>query len=139
MGALLDQAVDQSVIATSNPAAGAEISYTVAAGTKLALLSAAVILVASADVANRTVRMTIDDGTTVLYTGVCGTAQTAGQTVTYVFGTSGSGLIVGATIAQVPVASFPVLLLPGWRIKTVTTNIQAADDYGIMSLVAVTL
>lgn len=139
MTSLLDLVVEQAVTATADPAAGAEISYTVAAGSKIALFSAAVSLVASADVANRRARITIDDGATVLYAGIAGTDQTAGQTVRYVFGSAGSGLIVGSAIAQVPWGSAPILLLPGWRIKTVTTNIQAADDWGVMSLVGVPL
>lgn len=122
--------------ASANPAAGAEISYTVPAGTVLQLLGARVSLVASADVATRTVQLTIDDGTTVFNKFVSPSTQAASATYAYNF-TAGTSNVTVLNNEIVVGLGQQLFLPPGYRIKTVTNNIQAADDFGVMTVYGV--
>lgn len=115
--------------ASAAPAAGADITVTVPSGQTWTLQSFDASLTTSAAVANRVVAVVIDDGTNVLYRWVAGLNQTASQTLEYA-GAVG-GVDVGGT-ARNNVVTFPLagITLPaGYRIRTITTAIQAGDQW----------
>lgn len=122
-----------TTVASSDPAANTEISYTVPAGQILFLQGARVSLVTDANAANRTVAMTIDDGTTVVQRFASPSLHTASLTWGYTFT---AGAVNAAVLGlEVVVGIGTNLLLPsGYRIKTVTTNIQTGDNFGAMTL-----
>ena len=119
-------------VTVSNPAAGADISTAVPAGKVWRLVSIQGKLVTSATVANRTVRWSIDDGANVFYAVDANFTQAASLTETY---SAGFG-IVSANSNTFAISPFPgVLLLPaGFRINTVTTAIQATDQWSAITL-----
>jgi hypothetical protein len=120
-------------VASSDPAAGAEISVTVPARTIYKLVGARVALVTDATVSNRTVQLTVDDGTTVFNLFPSPSTQAASLTYNYNF-TAGAN---NATVLNnnVVVGIGQDLLLPStYRIRTLTNNIQAGDNFGIMTL-----
>jgi len=125
-----------ATVASSDPAANTEISYTVPAGQILFLQGARVSLVTDANAANRTVAMTIDDGTTVIQRFTATSTQAASLTYGYTF-TAGAENTVVLNLENVVGIGTNLLLPSGYRIKTVTNNIQATDNFGVMTLYAV--
>ncbi len=120
-------------VASSDPAANTEISLTVPARTIYHILGARVSLVTDANVANRTVALTIDDGTTVVNRYTSPSTQAASLTYGYTFTAGG----VNATVLnnEVVVGMGTQLLTPAtYRIQTVTLNRQATDNFGAMTL-----
>lgn len=125
----LDGAGFMRVVTGTDPAAGAEISETVPAGVRWRLIGFRVVFVTSAVVANRIVSLTIDDGATVGSAALATINQAASLTFTYFAGDYGVNL--GASQA------FVSLLLPGtiplvagYRIRSVTANLDGADNFG---------
>jgi hypothetical protein len=115
---------------TAAPAAGAESITVVPAGQTWSLAGFTATLTTSATVANRTVNFVIDDGAGhIIWQGAAAVVQTATQVVTYQ-GNAGvpAGAAVVGGILQMP---FPasMVMQPGWRIRTLTTNIQAGDQW----------
>lgn len=120
-------------ITGTDPAAGVEVSETVPTGARWRFVSADVTLVSDATVANRTVRFVFDDGTTVYFKCAYATAQTATQTLEYVLAAGGSDYGTRAAV-QMTSASVGSYLLAGHRIRTVSNNLQAGDNYGAPQL-----
>lgn len=116
-------------ITGANPAAGAEVSDTVPANARWKLRAIKVTFVASAAVANRVINITFDDGTTVFLTLQDRTAITAGQTRAANANTF-SVLPADTATDHYFVLPFDLWLSQGYRIKTVTTLLDVADDYG---------
>lgn len=116
------------IILGSVPAAGAEIVETVPANTRWMLSAFRFKLVASVAVANRTPVLFIDDGVNIVWETENPTAITASQTATY---NAGAGVQNGTLVAPDFQITLPeTLLLPaGARIRTLTGNIQGADQY----------
>ena len=120
-------------ITGTDPAANVSISETVPTGARWRVHALAVTLVTDANVANREVSITFDDGTTVYAVAAAGANQAASLTRRY---TAARGGVRGAaaTAAEISIA-LPDLWLPaGHRIKTVTTNFQAGDNFGAPQL-----
>lgn len=112
----------------ADPAAGAEASVTVPAGETWELESVRVTLVASAVVANRRVRLVIDDGVNILAEIVAGLDQTATQTITYSYTADGYETV--ATRSGILQQGIPRMLLgAGYRIRTITAAIDVGDNY----------
>jgi|ERR671918_1334537 hypothetical protein len=125
----LDESAALRSVAGADPGAGAEISDTVPSGARWRLHSWRASLVADGTVANRTVTLIIDDGTTELFRQDASAAQTAGQTRAYqAYNTGVAADLVGSTF-RLPMP-FPVLLPAGARIRTSTANLQAGDNWG---------
>jgi hypothetical protein len=115
----------------TDPAAGAEASVTVPAGTQWELYSVGITLVTSAAVANRTPHLLVDDGTNVVANLVPAAVQAASATVAYSFTEAGvdyaavrDGVML---VGQLPTG---LRLGPGWRIRTLTTALDVGDNYG---------
>jgi hypothetical protein len=131
-GGSLDQTYDGAgairSVAGTNPAAGVEISETVPAGARWRLESFFATLVTDATAANREVALVVDDGTNVLARVPTGQNHAASLTRNYSYFPGGevSAVAQDVTIVQRAPAFW---LLPGYRIRTITTNLQAADDW----------
>lgn len=120
------------VILGTNPAAGAEVLETVPAGVQWRLIAMSIELATAAAVANRYVRIGIDDGVNAYYFGGTGIAQVASTIYTYVLGPHGALSGIVSDWQYLPVQA-GMILLAGHRIRTTTVNLQAADDYAAPS------
>ena len=110
----------------TDPAAGAEISETVPTNARWKIWSIAATLVSSAAVASRAPMLDFDDGTTRHGRWGPSTVQTASQTVVW------SGPIPSLSSTSVLYNQWLgiyVELFGGWRIRTVTENLQAGDNW----------
>lgn len=116
-------------VAGTDPAANVEISEVVPTGARWRLRAIDAALVTDANVANREVTLTIDDGANVLAEVTTGVAQAASVTRRYSFAqgvqrvTAAASTIIGAPAPD-------LILLAGWRIRTVTTALQVTDNWG---------
>lgn len=124
--------ITQAAIAGADPAAGAEALITVPAGEIWELLSVLVVLVASAAAANRQAQLIIDDGTNILWQSDSPSNQIANETRTYVAGSGLERQDVGVpTSTKQWALPTGLVLAGGYRIRTLTTAIDAGDNYGI--------
>lgn len=123
----------------ANPAAGAEASDAVPQNVQQELLAYGIALVTDATVANRQPILVIDGGTTTnrRYLDVSDN-QAASLTVTHLWypgsrlPDSASGLTVTDTQTVRIQPSLPGWLGPlatGYRLRTITVNLQAGDDH----------
>jgi hypothetical protein len=117
----------------TDPAAGVEWSETVPTNARWRLISARASFVTDATVPVRTVTITIDDGTTTVYTIPSHTTQAASLTFIYeAFAAGVSGYASGSTIV-IPCPPDAVMM-PGWRIRSQTGAIVAGDNWGAPQL-----
>lgn len=111
------------------PAAGAEYTETVPGSVRWRLISIK-MLYTTVGVANRTVNFIIDDGTNTFYRNQLAYLITAGlaETIVLAPGLTQTTALPASLInfAQIPM---DLILLPGFRFSTSTTNIQAGDTY----------
>ena len=115
-------------ITGSTPAAGAEISETVPANTRWRLLSFRTQIVTAVAVASREPRLILDDGVNEFYRVDNGANIAASLTTVLVWAPS---VPISAGIATDQIAPIPgdTWLGAGYRIRTLTAAIQAADQY----------
>jgi hypothetical protein len=118
-------------IASADPAAGAEYTHSVPAGKIWRIISIVIPFTTAVAVANRRPVLTIDDGANIVYRVPVAADIPASQ----------AAFIVAAPYLPAYVAvnnhlvPLPELILPaGYRIRTATTLIQGADDYGVANL-----
>ena len=117
------------------PAAGAEVSETVPAGARWELLALNMTFVTSVAAANRITALAFDDGANVYWRTESGTAQAASLTL---FRSYSQGLVahfVGGASNQHGPLPAGNRLGAGHRIRTVTGNFQAADQYSAIQYV----
>ena len=119
------------VIIGTAPGVGAEAQIVTPAGVQLRILSLTVTLVASAAVANRRFGLTSTFAGSPIHRSTATTDQTAGQTVAYDLDTYGGTLVVTSARMQVSLTS-DMRLPASTVVRTSTTNLQAADQYGGM-------
>lgn len=126
------------IVAGTNQAAGVEISEVVPSTRAWTLYAVFFRLVTSATVANRRPHLVIDDGNSnIIFRSPAGAVQAASATVDYAF--CNTNVRETAVTDGVLMAPMPALILhPGWRVRTITTAIQAGDDFGAPSLLVVT-
>lgn len=121
------------VLVGTDPAAGAEISQTVPAGFVWRLTSIKFALTTDATVANRLPILTLDDGTNIYLSYPAAAVQAASLGVNYTgVPFSITGAVSGFQFISLPPTG--ILLLPGWRVRTVTTAFQAGDNYSAPTL-----
>jgi hypothetical protein len=114
-------------VAGADPAAGAEVSDAVPAGKVWRLIAVLLTLVTDANVANRRVHLTLDDGATVFFRRGSNATQAATLTQNYEFCSEAQEAAVRDLFVADPL---PMIDLPaGARIRTVTVNKQAGDNY----------
>jgi hypothetical protein len=125
---LLDGPGNIRTIVGTTPAAGADISETVPNNRRWILLALNASLTTSAAVANRNVTAVFDDGANKFHHGSTFFAQVASSAFEYSF--YPSLISVAAQDGVQPLAVIvPMPLRGGFRIKTATAAIQAADQW----------
>lgn len=112
----------------ANPAAGADWILTVPGTRRFAIQSFAATIVTSAAVANRNVQIIVDDGANVVWTHSVPAAIPASTTDTIV-GTGTNAPAGVITTIQAVVLPPGLRLFAGMRIRSLTGNIQAADQW----------
>lgn len=116
-------------LAGADPAAGAEgIAYTVPAGQAWIVHSLNIQLVTDATVANRRIHLVVDDGSTIYGRWFASQVQAASLTQDYSIGLVDTG--VQDNINGSLVVPLPLRLGAGHRLRTITTALQAGDNYG---------
>jgi hypothetical protein len=116
-------------ITGSTPAAGAEINEVVPASRRWNLLAFSATLVTSVAVANRAPAILIDDGVTQLFASAGLVTQAASLTLRWnasPFVVTGG---VQTTLGEQMMTPTPFPLKAGFRIRTSTTALQAADQW----------
>lgn len=124
------------ILTTNNvaaPGAGADWSYTVPANARQRLVSLSSALTTAVAVANRGVTIVIDDGANILGQFAAQTVQAASLAVQY---SAADGITNTATVGPVADISTPsnLFLAGGWRVRSLTSSIQAADQWGATRL-----
>lgn len=119
--------------ASSVPGAGVDITYTVPAGSRQRVVSLVATLTPSAVVANRLVNLIVDDGANVFANIPTNVTLAASTVNTYEFADSLNFLAPFNGVSVAPIPS-NLILSPGFRIRTSTTGIQAADQWSAMEL-----
>lgn len=115
-------------ITGTTPAAGAEISETVPINAIWRLKSFWFRLTTSAAVANRTPHMVVTDGTNTVVDTPANLTQAASLVLTWQY-IDGSASSVGNDGVAFFRAEAGMLLASGYKITTVTTALQAGDQY----------
>lgn len=110
------------------PGAGLDISETVPANTRWQLLALNASLTTAIAVANRQTVLALDDGVTVFYETPNGPAQAASLTWEYHFAPLGFAPVNVLLDVSMHYDNSQ-LLGPGFRIRTDTASIQAADQW----------
>lgn len=127
---------DVKRIQVPNPAAGADWTFTVPDNRIYRLRAVYWLFTTGAAVANRRVRLAIDDGSNNLFALPASFAQGASEAWDYsvalaapvLTGASGTGDLASSR-------SLPdIILLAGYRLRVATANIQAADQFANISL-----
>jgi hypothetical protein len=115
-------------ITGTTPGAGAEVSETVPTGARWELLAFRAQLVTSATVANRSPQLVLDDGANIFSVSETIFAQAASLTLRYDWfqGATLTGTVQGLDV-PVPL-QIANRLGAGFRIRTLTQNIQAGDQ-----------
>ena len=117
------------LVTGSDPAAGSEVSITVPTNAVWRLRSLRLRLDTDSTVANRRVALVVDDGSTVAFTKLSPAVQAESLTRYYNFN-FGLGYEEGDFTADTISIGINDLIIPeGWRIRTITANLQAGDDY----------
>lgn len=118
-----------TTIVGTDPAPGQEISESVPSGTVWRLISVRFGFLTSATGGNRSVTLVLDDGTNVLVSIDYVAQQAANADWAYNYAT-------GFTRLTTPSLYYPnihlpmnMVMLPGWRIRTWTSAMQADDNY----------
>jgi len=122
-------------ITGTDPAAGSEVCETVPTNARWRVISFRFALTTSATVADRHVQLVVDDGAgPILWGDFSPSTQPASSTLTYQASTGG---VEHTDRAGVPRIALPDnLILPqGWRIRTVTSNLQSDDDFAAPALI----
>jgi hypothetical protein len=120
--------------AGADPAADGEQIYTVPTGHFFEIYAVNFNYVTDANAANRRVILTIDDGATVFAKSVAGAVQAASLTYNYTFAVGAPTMSAVVDLQLVNNLPGPLFLVAGDRIQTVTTNQQATDNYGVMTI-----
>ncbi len=124
-----------TTLTSADPAAGAEITFTVPANAQLDVSAVRFTLTTSVAAANRQVHVVVDDGATVLYDAPANAVQAASLTRNYnvTFQTAQPAATDNEIYIAMPIRS---RLSSGFRIRTATTALQAGDDFSAMIVTA---
>ncbi len=117
----------------ANPAAGADITFVQQTNTRAFFMSFTAILTTGAAVANRQVHIVLDDGANQIYNHPALAVQVASTAVRYVFAAGVAALTTtdGVQVVPIPPRYF---LRSLHRIRTLTTALQAADQWSAAQL-----
>lgn len=118
------------VIAGTDPASGADVVETVPPGRAWELRAFTCALTTDATPITRTPRLRLDDGATHFVTVPSSRGVPASRSDLFVWGQGLHGADPGDPVVAINGLPLGVRLFAGWRIRTTTANLQAADDYG---------
>lgn len=117
----------------SNPAAGADFSFTTDAASRCRVQLVGFLLTTSGTAATREVTLIVDDGTTIMGQFPASATQTASLAVQYTGSAAPYAPNTNAGVALVPLP--PSLVLRGnFRIRSSTANLQSGDQYSAIRL-----
>lgn len=133
----MDSTVDVPYLkqaSVGNPAAGVDWRYTCPGIGVQRVVALQATFTASAAAANRFPSLTLSDGSNDFATAPINAAVTANlATIISTFpGAGGQGVAAGPQLWAAPHDGW--MLLPGWSIRTVTTAIDAADQWSAIRL-----
>jgi hypothetical protein len=121
-------------ISVAQPAAGADWSQTVPTGARWKVVAATAQLATAAAVATRLARLVIDDGTTPIFEAPAAASQAASLSVLYTYGQGAGGPVTAdAAVIEGPIPN-DAYLPAGFRIRSSTGAIQAADQWSAIRL-----
>jgi hypothetical protein len=120
-------------ITGTDPAAGVEISETVPTNARWRVFGVAATLVTDATVANREAALVLDDGTTVNSRSPSRFNHAASLTRLYSFAPQHRIVAVATDTTQTPPMP-DAILMGGARVRTITTNLQAGDNWSAPQL-----
>lgn len=112
-----------------NPAAGTEFSETVPAGARWRLVTMTFTFTTDATVANRFIKIRLDDGANAYAFFPALAAQAASLSNAYTLANGLNAQDVVSNQALIPYG-VDISLAAGHRIQTSTVGLQAGDDYG---------
>lgn len=121
----------------ANPGAGNEFTIINTFGQPVRIRSIHFLLTTSAVVANRTPTINVQDNTLPVTIGrySSGVAHTATATQEYSFSCDYAGLI-GNSAAGIVCVPFPsIILLPNWRARSLTANLDVGDAFTSVSAI----
>lgn len=124
----------QSVVSVSNPAAGADFSYTVPTGSFYRLIAVNYTLTTDANVANRLGRVRVKRGTPTIAVAAGAAVVAAGSTRVYFWNLGTVANTVTATSDISPLVGFPTLVA-GDVIDSFLLNKQVGDQLSTVTLV----
>lgn len=130
----LDSAGAIRSISGTTPAAGAEISETVPTGASWELLALAFTLTTAVAVANRAVQLVIDDGANILFRNSMNVNEIASLVYNYQWVQGFGNAVISQIFALTSIVPSIARLNAGFRIRTVTGAIQAADQFSLVQL-----
>lgn len=110
-----------------SPAAGAEFTITAPGEGLWRVISVAFTLTTDATVSNRSPSLLMDDGTSVVWRSCAAAVQTASLAWDYcAFAGAGNSDNTGSS-NYFPLPDSGLILPAGWRLRSSTGNLQAAD------------
>lgn len=117
----------------ADPAVNVEATLTVPGGVVWELLTVHIPLTTDANAANRVPTLVIDDGAIIVarYEPPSSIAATRSDRLTWSAG--GVNQVRVNNDIGVALPTPPLLLLSGWRVRTLTANLQVGDNYGAPS------
>lgn len=124
------------VLAPADPAAGTDWTLQATGAATLRIVSLRAVLVTSAAIANRQVRLIADDTERVWWEVEASAVQTAGSTTNYCAYTGAvlAGVLGGTFTLPLPQAG--LLLLPGHRLRVSTAALDVADQWSAVRALA---
>lgn len=117
------------MITGTAPGAGVDLSETVPTGARWELIAFLGVLTTSATVANRIPVLVIDDGANVFYEDVAGGNETAGAAWNNCWAQGSPRAFAAGVLLMNGFLPVDNRLGAGFRIKTVTVALQAADQW----------
>jgi len=115
-------------VAGADPAAGAEILVTVPAGARWRIISAYYTLQTDVTVPNRSHSLVWDDGAAILGRSDPGHWHPASYPMSYSAGAFGHGPVTFLVCVDVNLPQY-LILLAGYRLRSVTLALAAGDNY----------
>lgn len=120
---------NQQIVPVAAPGAGQELIVLPRAGEDWRILGITYTLTTSAVVANRTSTLVVDDQTGQGFRLQPGSVQAATAATIYSWVCDLGYVSPAATFGLLSIGIPPVILPTGWRIRTLTNNLDVGDAY----------
>lgn len=117
-----------------NPAAGANWSVNVPGGRMWRLVGGQAFFQASAAVGSRNLGLNVQTAQTAMQVSYNSTAIAAAGNGSAIYTPSGAGVLAASINTLLPVPFTPTWLEPGDTLRSITANLDAADQYSNITL-----